>query len=171
MWPALSSVYSAVRSKPELLALTVPGVIAGIGAQSMAQAQQGVNTLTGGGNGMAVPLAAATGRGIIDIPGIDINWAGILPGGDPFIVNEGPNASWVYSHTANGQVFYRAGNYFGTYNKGGAFKYWRVYRPIVFGKRDDPRKLARIIKRHHGAWKELNKVFGKRVHHEFPKRK
>jgi len=46
--------------------------------------------------------------------------------------------------------------------KDGSLKTYRPHKPIVFGKRLDPVKLARVIKKHRGVWKELNKVFGKR---------
>jgi len=160
MNPVVPMLINVVKNNPSLLALTPPGLAYAGYKLATSQAQAGGKTM------------ADTGRGILDIPGIDINWGGILPGGDPFIVPEAPAAGWVYGWTANGQVFYRTadGRFTGTYTKTGGFKTWRHYHPIVFGKRDDPRKLARVIKRHHGAWKELNKVFGKH-HREAPRRK
>jgi hypothetical protein len=107
---------------------------------------------------------------ILDIPGIDVNWGNILPGGAPFITAEGPAAAWVYAWTANGTNFYRGPmGYIGCYTKAGVWKQWKPYHPVVFGRRDDPRKLARMIKRHHTSWKELNKVYGKH-HRAAPRR-
>ena len=157
MWSLLSTLQGA-KTKVEAAGIPLnPLGWAGAGMAAGA-ALMGVSNTNQRGNTMA---SATLGRGIIDIPGIDVNWGNILPGGEPFIVNEGA-AGFQYSHTANGTVFYRAGNWMGCYKKNGQWKQWHTYHPTVFGKRDDPRKLAKIIKRHHGAWKELNRVFGKR---------
>lgn len=63
--------------------------------------------------------------------------------------------------TANGVIFQR--NEDGTISvqkKDGTVKTYRPYKPIVFGKRPDGAKLARVIKKHRGVYKELHKVFG-----------
>jgi len=104
---------------------------------------------------------------LINIPGVDINWGGILPGGEPFTVPEAP-AGFVYGWTANGTPFYTnpMTGHIGCYTKRGMFRYWKPYHPIVFGKRTDGAKLARVAKRHRRVYKELHKLFGKHeVHH------
>jgi len=64
---------------------------------------------------------------------------------------------WV----ANGTLFQR--NEDGTISvqkKDGTVKTYRPYKPIVFGKKLDARKLARVAKKHRAIYKELHKLFG-----------
>lgn len=64
---------------------------------------------------------------------------------------------WV----ANGTLFQR--NEDGTISvqrKDGTVKTYRPYKPIVFGKKTDARKLARVAKKHRSIYKELHKLFG-----------
>lgn len=64
---------------------------------------------------------------------------------------------WV----ANGTLFQR--NEDGTISvqrKDGTIKTYRPYKPIVFGKQLDARKLARVAKKHRSIYKELHKLFG-----------
>lgn len=149
-------------AKAGLAALTFPPLaagIAGIAAGTAILKAGGINTQQAGGKTMPTGLGIS---GLNLIPGYDVNWENIIPGGAPFITPEGPAMSWTYSHTANGINFYRFGNKRGCYNSKGVWKQWAVYHPIVFGKHADGAKLARIIKKHRSIYKELNKVFGKR---------
>jgi len=140
-------------AKAAIAGLTFPPL--GIGAAAIAAATAITNKAQPGGKTMP---------GMNIIPGYDVNWANIIPGGAPFITPEGPQQAWNYAWTANGTNFYRSTNgWVGCYKKNGQWRQWRPYHPTVFGKKDDPRKLAKVIKRHHGSWKELNKVFGKRA--------
>ena len=64
---------------------------------------------------------------------------------------------WV----ANGTLFQR--NEDGTISvqrKDGTVKTYRPYKPIVFGKKTDAKKLARVAKKHRSIYKELHKMFG-----------
>jgi hypothetical protein len=104
------------------------------------------------------------------IPGYDINWGNILPGGEPFITAEPPggNSMWPKTWYANGTQFRLSWN--GTHGaclrKNGTWKTWRIYRPTVFGKKVDANKFAHLAKKYNKTYKELNKLFGKRVVHE-----
>lgn len=121
---------------------------------------------TGGNKTMAT---ASMGRGIDLIPGYDVNWGGILPGGDPFIVPEAggtqTTVGWAYGWTANGTVFYRSSNGgIGCYTKGGVWKQWRPYKPVVFGKHTDLAKLVKVAASHKKTYNAAKSLFGERIH-------
>jgi len=137
---------------PEVLYLTPPGMALGT-YELQGELEREFNPITGetGGNKM-----------VDIIPGIDINWENILPGGAPFITKEGPASAWLPAWIANGTQFYRGPmGYLGCYTRAGVWKQWKPYHPIVFGKRTDAGKLARVANKHKNVYKELHKLFGR----------
>lgn len=111
-----------------------------------------------------MPKAGAVDVGV---PGPGVVMPGTLPVDIPVITapditpetHGKPVKQWV----ANGVVFQR--NEDGTISvrrKDGTVKTYRPYRPVVFGKKLEPRKLARVAKKHRKVYMELKKLFEKR---------
>ena len=72
----------------------------------------------------------------------------------------GVTKQWV----ANGTPFQR--NEDGTISvqkKDGTVKTYRPYKPIVFGKQLNAKKLVRVANKHRSIYKELHKIFGTRT--------
>jgi len=110
--------------------------------------------------GVVAALTTNGGQNMAGLPGFDLFPAGL---GGPALAPEPVNSAGVVkTWVANGTVFYMfQTGHIGCYNKSGRWKAWRPYHPIVFGKKADAHKLAKIIKKHRKTYAELNRVFGK----------
>lgn len=100
----------------------------------------------------------------IAAPGIGAALQRLVPGGGTGLTTAPTIHGFVVKTWSTGTAQfaqYQDGT-LATITKSGRLKTWKPYHPVVFGKRSDPRKLARVIKKHHRDWKELNKVFGKK---------
>lgn len=86
-------------------------------------------------------------------------------GGAGFIGQQQPafqGATVVKTWTANGTPFQLLSDgHIVVTKRNGIVKKYKPYKPMVFGKKIDAKKFARLAKKYRGVHKELNKLYGK----------
>lgn len=129
--------------------------------------------LVGGVSQMVSPLiktAIATGTALvaeragIGVPGVEVQWPEILPGGLPFVTREPPGVSPVRKWSTGTTIFLEGsdGSHWVLTKKG--WKKYRRRKPIVLGtKHLTPRKMIRANRLYTKLMKDLARGLGYKV--------